>query len=388
VRLHRQTLVLGALGAAAVVSLVGILKILTAHPEMYGIDLPAYVEAAKRLISTGTPYSQQLHLGQLDRYDIATGYLYPPPLAQLFVPLSGLPMPILAAAWAFGQAVILVVALTMVYVRFGGPSDRVHIMALFLGIVAFTPNLMAIIVGNVSGWIAIAIAVMLLGPAAARSGAAAATMWIKLTPGAFAIGALVDKASRWLAVLATVAILAVSFALSPSAWVDWIALFPSVSGFFADVPFTSNLAPSHVLTSTGFPWLGAIAAILVPAGFAVSLLRYAWQGQVAAWVAAGTGIYLSATGTSWDHYFVALSPIAIAAWPRASRAGRTLIVGVLGWFGPLRFLDTQPVYQLIGLGLWLTFLSVAIVGFGDRRSRARTHEFDPIDGNLTAQGAG
>ena len=367
VRIRAQTIVLGALAAAAVVSVIGMAKILLANPDLFGIDLPAYVEAARRLLASGSPYSPQLLSGVLDRYDIATGYLYPPPLAQLFVPLSVLPMSMLAPMWALAQGVGLLVMLPMVFLRFGGTRDRTHIAAVILAAVGFFPNLMAIVIGNVSGWIAIGIAVMLLATPAVRSTVAATAMWVKLTPGIFAIGAFVDRSSRWSAAAAALAIAAASFALAPAAWRDWVVVFPLVSGFFGDVPFTSNLAPAHVLRSTGFGSLGTVAAILVPAAFAIAVLLHARRGNLAAWVTAGTGVYLSATGTSWDHYFVALSPVAAAAWPGAPRALRVVIVAVLVWYGPLRFLETQALYQLVGLASWLAMLVVAVAAFGKTR---------------------
>ncbi len=120
-------MVLGGLAAAAVFSVIGMAKILLANPDLFGIDLPAYVEAASRLLASGTPYSSQLLSGTLDRYDIATGYLYPPPLAQLFVPLSVLPMSVLAPMWALAQLVGLASWLAMLGIAvaaFG--KTRIH----------------------------------------------------------------------------------------------------------------------------------------------------------------------------------------------------------------------------------------------------------------------
>ena len=364
-RLRNDTMVIGGLAAAAAVSLIASIKILIANPDQYGADLVAYVAAARRLLATGTPYAPQLHAGPLENIgsNIPNAYSYPPPLAQLFVPLSAIPMPLLAALWMVAQAILLVVTLWFVYRRFGGVPDRRHFVALVLAVVAFTPNVAAVYIGNVSGWLAIAIGGMLLAGPGPRAGFAAAAAWLKLTPGALLVGGFIDRSTRALTVVAAFGILAVSFVLSPSAWADWLAILPSVRGFFAEVPWTSNLAPSHVLTSTGFPLLGSVATLAVPAAFMLLVVVTAWRGQVVAWVAASVGVYLSATGTSWDHYFVALTPIAVAAWPRASRVERALIVAVLAWYGPLRFLEGLWEYQLLGLGLWLGLLAGAIVQF-------------------------
>lgn len=364
-RLRSDTVVIGGLAAAATVSVIASIKILIAHPDQYGADLVAYVAAAKRLLASGTPYAPQLHAGPLENIgsNIPNAYSYPPPLAQVFVPLSVIPMPLLAALWMGIQAILLLVVLWLVYVRFGGVADRRHLVAMALAVIAFTPNVAALYIGNVSAWLAIAIAAMLLARPGPRSGLAAAAAWLKLTPGALLVGAFVDRSTRVPAVAAAFGILAVSFALSPSAWADWLAILPSLRGFFAEVPWTSNLAPSHVLSSTGFPILGSLATVGIPAAFMAVVVVTAWRGRLVAWVAAAVGVYLSATGTSWDHYFVALTPIAVAAWPHGSRVERALIVAVTAWYGPLRFLEGLWEYQLLGLALWLGVLAGAIIQF-------------------------
>lgn len=358
------TAVVGALAAGAVVTVISTMKVLVAHPEQFGLDLLSYVEGAKRLVVSGTPYSSALHAGPIENVstNIGIGYLYPPPLAQLFVPISGVAMPVLAWAWALSQGAILLVLLPIVYRRYGGHWDRGHVAALLLAVIAFSPNLVAIYIGNLSGWIAILIGFMLITPAPVRAASAATAMWLKLTPGVFAVGALVDRSTRSAAAVTTLVILAGSLILSAPAWADWIAVLPSIVGL-SEAPYTSNLAPPHVLSSTGFGLLAEAARIALPMWFGVLLFVSAWRGHVAAWVTAATGVYLSAPGTAWDHYFVALSPLAVAAWPRATPFTRLAIVGVLVVFGPLRFLNEQVVYQVIGLGLWLTFLTAAVFQF-------------------------
>jgi alpha-1,2-mannosyltransferase len=364
-RLRVEVATIGALAAGAVGAVISSAKVLAAHPEMYGIDLVAYVEAAKRLVASGTPYAPELHAGPLvnNSINIPNAYLYPPPLAQLFVPLSVLPMPVLAAVWAAAQAVLLLALVWAVYVRFGGVSDRRHLVAILLAVIAFHPNLVAIYVGNVSGWLAIGVACMLLASATPRAVVAGAGLWLKLTPGVFTVGAFFDRSTRVATTVAVVVIAGVSIALAPTAWADWVAVFPSVSGFYAQVPLTANLAPSHALSSAGLSLLADLAALAVPGAFMVLVVTLALRGRVAGWVAAGVGVYLSATGTSWDHYFVALTPIAVAAWPNASATLRWLIVAVLLWFGPLRFLDSAWLYHVIGLGLWMGMLLGAIGQF-------------------------
>ncbi len=362
--IRSETALVGVLGVAAAVSAISVLKVLVANPEQLGLDLPSYLEGARRLVESGTPYSPELHAGPLGNVssNIAIGYFYPPPLAQLFVPILGVPMPMLAWAWGLSQTLLLLILLPVVYRRFSGRAPGMGVVAVLLGAVAFTPNLVALYIGNLSGWIAILIALMLVVEAPGRAASAAAAMWLKLTPGVFAAGALIDRSTRSATLAACLAILAVSMVLSAAAWADWIAVLPSIAGL-SEAPYTSNLAPAHVLASAGFAGLAEITRIALPALFGVLLLVSAWRGNLGAWVASATGVYLTASGTSWDHYFAALSPLASAAWPRASAAVRCVIIGGLVWYGPLRFFDTQSWYQVIGLGLWLTFLLGTIIQF-------------------------
>jgi hypothetical protein len=140
-------------------------------------------------------------------------------------------------------------------------------------------------------------------------------------------------------------------------------VLPSIVGL-PHAPYTANLAPAHVLSSTGFALLADLARVAVPMWFGVLLIVSAWRGQLAAWIAAAAGVYLSVGGTVWDHYFAVLSPLAVAAWPRATPVGRMSIVAVLVALGPLWFLKEQEIYQLLGLGLWLAFLTSAVFQFG------------------------
>lgn len=363
----------GILAAAAAVSAGSVLKVLVANPEQLGLDLPSYVEGARRLVETGSPYSAELHAGPLENIstNIAIGYLYPPPLAQLFVPIQSVPIDVLAWAWALAQAVLLLAVLPLVYRRYGGDAHRRATVMILLAAVAFTPNLVALYIGNVTGWIAILVAVALIGAPSARAASVAAAMWLKLTPGVYAVGALLDRSSRLPSLTASLVIMAVSVVLAPAAWADWIAVLPSIVGL-TEAPFTSNLAPAHVLGSTGLPELAAVSRIALPVVFGVLLLASALKGNVAAWVAAATGVYLSASGTSWDHYFAVLSPLAAAAWPGASVAMRSLIVGGLIWLGTLRFLDTQAWYQLAGLAFWVTFVAASVIQFNGGATRWRS----------------
>src|SRR4051812_40300301 len=64
----------------------------------FAIDLADYHGAAQALSRTGSPYAPEMLGGPVDAQGLGR-YRYPPPLAQLLVPLSGLPLGTLAIGW-------------------------------------------------------------------------------------------------------------------------------------------------------------------------------------------------------------------------------------------------------------------------------------------------
>lgn len=205
------------------------------HPwEFAGIDARAYwgVDLAHPYLASG--------VGE------HSTYLYSPAFAQLLVPFSALPFEVFFAFWtavSFGLFVWLV---------------RPWPWAIPMLILPISYELF---VGNVHFLLAAAIAVGLRAPAAW-----AFPVLTKITPGVGALWFLVRAQWRAFAaaVGATLAISAVSFVLSPSAWSDWVTFLLSSSGRSEYLPERVLLAAALVIVGarTERRWLVPVAAWL------------------------------------------------------------------------------------------------------------------------------
>jgi len=178
--------------------------------------------------------------------DVST-YLYSPAFAQLMAPFSLLPFPVFDALWT---ALLIVVCAWLIR-----PWP-------WAGLMLVLPISYELLVGNVHFLIAAAIVLGFRAPATW-----AFPILTKVTPG---LGVLWFAAQReWralaLALGGTAAVVAVSFALVPSAWSDWFA-------FLLASPGRSQLLVPRTV----------IAAILVAFGAATGRR---WLVPVAVWLA-------------------------------------------------------------------------------------------------------
>ena len=212
----------------------------------------------------------------------ATGYVYPPPMAQLLAPLHVLGWPVFIVFWT-----------TLIWAALGWMLGRWTWLAVAGGVVAImVPGTFAFGVvlgyalnGNIQILLAAGIVLALRRPGWWALGA--------LTKFGTGIGVLYPLFRRdWRAVAeaggVTLVIVAVSFALAPSLWFDWgrymLASVEVVSTLpMVPVPFPVRLVMSVALLAyaarTGREWLVAIAA-----GWAIPAL-YDWT-FIAIWIAA------------------------------------------------------------------------------------------------------
>jgi len=227
----RDGLILAGLGRAAYYFFVQGIQPWT----FIGVDARAYwqVDLAHPYLTSG--------VGDV------SAYLYSPAFAQVMAPFSLLPFPAFDALWT---ALLLVVCAWLIR-----PWP-------WAGVMLILPITYELLVGNVHFLIAAAIVLGFRAPAAW-----AFPILTKVTPGLGVLWFAVRRESRTLAMAfgGTAAVVAVSFALAPSAWSDWFA-------FLLASPGRSQLLVPRTV----------IAAVLVAFGAATGRR---WLVPVAVWLA-------------------------------------------------------------------------------------------------------
>jgi hypothetical protein len=183
-------------------------------------------------------------------------YRYPPPLAQIFVVLHYLPFPIVAGLW-IGMLYAIVLVL-------GGRWAPLVLL--------FPPTLAELYLGNVNLLIAFAIVIGFRWPAAW-----AVVILTKITPGIALAWFAFRGEWRSLAIAlgATAAVTAVSFALAPNWWLEFI------NAMTVQAPAALNVPPAAI----PIPLPIRLVVALIVVGFGARTDR-AWLVPVAATIAA------------------------------------------------------------------------------------------------------
>jgi Glycosyltransferase family 87 len=186
-------------------------------------------------VDLSDPYAESL-VGR------AGTYLYSPAFAIAIWPLTLLPWAVFAALWSALNLVVLV--------RLAGP-----ILAAALLFLPFLPVRDEISTGNIHLLIAAAVVLSFRWPSAW-----AFPLLTKVTPG---VGVLWFAGAReWrnlaIAIGTTLVIVAVTFAVMPQAWIDWLSLLTRSAGV---------AVPSEIGVIPGPLWLRtAVAGVLVVLG--------------------------------------------------------------------------------------------------------------------------
>jgi Glycosyltransferase family 87 len=296
----------------------------------YAFDFQVYYAAAGQIAAGHSPYDPSMFAGPIPAQG-ALLYKYPPLLAQLLVPLAGLPLGVAAGIWFMAQA-FAVFAATWLAARAGGARNSAETFAWSaVATTYFLPVFDTLWKGNVSGILALAVAVALYGGAAGGAGVMAAAL-LKTTPVVTVLPALLAGRRALLGLIAGAIVTVSSFVLSPSAWFDFARVIPNLLN--GPSVFPNNLAPDNLVglampdqplaaAATRFIVLGiALVALAV----SVFVVRRAggWPAALALAVLAS----LLLPGATWYHYLAVLLPLAAFAWPKANAKARTgLIAG-------------------------------------------------------------
>lgn len=303
----------------------GVLLRQAADPAgQYAFDFAAYHAAATDVAAGRSPYAAEMFSGPVPAQG-AVLYKYPPLLAQLLVPLAGLPLSV-AAAMYFVIQWLAIMAGVWLAARAGGAARSAETLA-WSAVAAtyFLPCFDTLWKGNVSGLLVLAVGLMLAGPLGAGLGAGAATL-LKTTPGMLVVPALVGGRRALFGLLVWLPLVAISVLASAPAWVDFLRVLPNlVSG---PTLFANNLAP-HSLVAFALPDVpvladaARLASVGAGIGCVVGALALArrpggWPSAVALAVAA----MLLVPSSTWYHYLAVLLPVAAVRWPSASRSVR------------------------------------------------------------------
>jgi hypothetical protein len=293
-----------------------------------GIDLADFVAAAGRLSSGESPYAREMMDGPIDAQGLDR-YRYPPPLAQLLAPLSGVAHDQMVIIWLVIQSMAVYLS---VWMGSGiGGARRSLERALWCGVATtwFLPVLDSLWKGNVSGFLALSSVAVALGGVAGGLGAAVGAL-LKVVPGTLVPVALVsDARSRWTVVLVIGSGLALGAALAPSAWSDYPTVLSNMLA--GSVDYATNLAPAATADRLGLPEPLVVTVRGVTLILAVTCIGVAmWLARSRAGLPAaallGVVAMLLLPGALWYHYLAALLPFAAVAWPRAGLGARCLLL--------------------------------------------------------------
>lgn len=326
----------------ATMAVLGVIMF-NATPRIAAFDLDLLV-AAGRAVGAGQPaYDPGLVQGVVpDAVDLF--YSYPPIVAQVLAPFSGLPLGLIAILWSVASIGLLAVA-TVRIVRIVEPAVRGATVATgTVAVAAVTfPLLIAVLFGNLDAFFPALYGFALLGALSPRArdgvvgGAAVAIATVtKVYPAGLGLWFVVRAVVRWrvpaerrrLALvvgstaavgLGLVALSVAVFGLGP--WQDYAKVASTAAR--AEIVDGRNAAPAAQLAL----WLHAgsdTARMLhIPVAIAAALAIV-----VAAWRVADPVLSLSIAAAasllllpiSWIHYPAALLPFGAAAIARAETA--------------------------------------------------------------------
>ena len=185
-----------------------------------------------------------------------------------------------------------------------------------------TRSRFSIFSGNVSGWLAIGVALSLVaGPRVGGVVAAVATT-IKLLRPRVLLAALTDWRGRLMAAVPLAVIVAVSLVLAPQAWVDFAKVLPNTLQF-GMASSRTNLSPAHAFFEFGLVGLGTAIGWALTIGFGVAAIatgiREGYSNRVLA-MAVFAMVFASST---LSNHLAVMVPLILWAWPAAGAGNGT-----------------------------------------------------------------
>ncbi len=331
--------------AAVVVGVVGLLLVMLllaragSPTGQFGIDATDYLTAAERMAAGTSPYATEMLAGPVDAQG-TDRYRYPPTFAQLLVPLTGLDQGV--ALWLLlALQVVAVAAAVGLALRMSGLLRPEPVLWAAAATLLFLPVFDSLWKGNVSGFLALLVVLAVTGGATGGAAVALATL-LKIAPVTFVPAWFaLDGRSRRGMLLTAAAVVLVSAVLAPTAWRDYLSVLPNLVAGGADQ--TTNVAPWSVVARSGaLEAVGSVVRVLslgaALVAVAASVIVIRRPGGLPAAATLATIAMLLLPAALWYHYLVVLLPLAILAWPTATRPERfalvvagALITGGVAW---------------------------------------------------------
>lgn len=321
-------LLVGVVGWTYVVALGA--QMFATNPPTAGFDLELLLDAGRRIAAGQSPYDPALIAGAAVQAE-SLFYSYPPPVAQAFRLLTGIPSGVVLVGWAIGATAALVVVGVAIARQLGVARPwRVGLPLVAVAPFVF-PYAVALLFGNLDAWFPALYGLLLIGAlrpeggGAATAGAALAVAALaKLHPASLGLWFLARGAAERrvvvAAALSAAAIVGASLVVGGlDPWRDYVAVVRA--GMSADLVDPRNAGPAAQLgLALG---LDGSAVRLAQAAMSLGALAVtAWAARARrdpveslGWAAAASLVTLPVT---WFHYPAALIPFAVAAVARAS----------------------------------------------------------------------
>ena len=337
------SLLLGTICWAGIVTLTA--GLISVQPPEAGFDLDLLLQAGRRVAEGLSPYDPASLVTPLQARDLF--YSYPPVVAQLLSPISGLSTAAVLLLWGVASVGGLILVTEALRRRL---APGMSVLAALAPVLAAAPLVfpfsVALMFGNLDAWFPLVYGLLLLAALeagtstrlAAGAGLGAAIV-AKLHPASLVVWLAVrgrHQRAMWAVLAATVAtglalVLASLIVGGAGPWADYLTVVRAEAGAIILTPVNVGPAPQLAMLlgadEATARVLGAIVAVAAVALTAWAAERVPDVVTSLALAAAGSLVILPIT---WYHYPLALMPFAVAAYLRAAPEAAVLVRGLLG----------------------------------------------------------
>ncbi len=304
-----------------------------------GFDLELLLRAGRDVAAGRSPYAADLLAGGAP---LATSlfYSYPPPVAQVFSLLAGVPSRLALVLWVLGAVSGFLAVTELLRRRLAPQRPPRQVLLLAAACAPLTlPFAVGVLFGNLDIWFPFLYGAMLLAAVAPGqtmaigAGAALAAASLKLHPASIGVWFIAralrerdrERRMAWVLVVATAAVVGALIVLlsvvlgGARPWLDYLEVVRAGAGAAIVDPRNAGIAAQVAgLVGGGDDLARSLHAVVGVAAVLVTGWA-AWRRtdpvESFAWAAAAS---LATLPVTWYHYPSAMIPIAVAAMLRAS----------------------------------------------------------------------